>query len=384
MSLGGIKKIFQKLYNKFASKQETDKILITIAGILIITGLIMLSSASSVVAYNKYGDSYYFFKHQLFAYILGIGAFWFFSKFNYKYLKKYALAMLFFSIILLILVFIPSLAREVHGSRSWIEIFGFNLQPSEFVKLTFLIYLSAWFASKQDKHQQINASQKSKPFFLLFALIAGLMLMQPDLGTLIIISIISFTVYLVGGGKIKYILTLGVIGLLGLALLVSINEYQQNRFKCVLDPSFSPQKYCYQVNQSLIAVGSGGLFGRGLGASRQKFLYLPEVQNDFIFSIIGEELGFFLSSLIIILFFILFYRGYIIAKKINDDFGRNLSIGIVTWLMIQAVINIGGIINLLPMTGVPLPFISYGGTAVLSAMIGLGILANISKQAGSK
>lgn len=374
------KKIWSRVNSFLGGRQAMDKPLMIVIGVLIILGLIMLSSASAVVAYNRYHSSYYFLNRQIYAFMLGLGAFWFFSKFNYQYLKKYALGMLFFSIILLLIVFVPSWGVENNSARSWVEIAGFNFQPSEFVKLTFLIYLSAWFAAKKDRYGQADAGQKSRPFIIVFSIIALLMLLQPDLGTLIIITIISFTVYLVGGGKFKYILSLGAIGLLGLALLISFNAYQKNRFKCVVNPEFSPKEYCYQVNQSLLAVGSGGWLGRGLGQSRQKFLYLPLVENDFIFSVISEELGFILSVAIILLFLFLFYRGYIIAKRAKDDFGRNLSIGIATWLMIQTIINIGGNINLLPMTGVPLPFISYGGTSVLSVMSALGILANISKQ----
>jgi len=192
------------------------------------------------------------------------------------------------------------------------------------------------------------------------------------------------TVYFISGGSGKYIAAFIGVGLLVMALLVSVNEYQQNRFRCLINPAYSPQKYCYQINQSLIAIGSGGPFGRGLGGSRQKFLYLPEVQNDFIFSIIAEETGWLISVLLVTAYGFIFWRGYLIAKRSADDFGRNLSIGIVTWVAVQAIINIGGITNFLPMTGVPLPLVSYGGSAVLSNLAALGMLINISRQTGSR
>ncbi|MFH1412625.1 MAG: putative lipid II flippase FtsW [bacterium] len=383
MSKNGFKKIFKRLFIRLIQQQEGDKVLLATVAVLIVIGLIMLSSASSVISYQMEGNSYYFLKNQLFALGIGILAFWFFSKFNYQYLKKYALVALFASIILLLAVFIPSLAAESERADSWIEIFGRSVQPSEFVKLTFLIYLSAWFAGKQGEKKEKGAEKKMTPFVIVYAIIAVLMMFQPDFGTLFIITIASFVVYLAAGGRIKHILVLGLIGVLIFAILVSLNKYQQARFKCVANTNFSPeseQLECYQVRQSLIAVGSGGLFGRGLGASRQKFLYLPDAHNDFIFSIIGEELGFVLCVILIILFLVLFYRGYLIARRVDDNFGKYLSIGIVSWLAVQVVLNIGGSINLLPMTGVPLPFISAGGSSLLATMIAIGILANISKQ----
>ena len=355
-------------------RREGDRLLMAAIGLVAVFGLIMLASASSVVAYNTYQDSYYFLKHQLFNFLLGGAAFWFFSRFDYRRWQAMGLALLVGSIILLLLVFVPALAL---GSRahSWINVFGFSLQPSEFVKLSFLIYLSALFAGSRS-----GAADKTVPFIIVYVIIALLMLAQPDLGTLIIITTIALTVYFISGGRGKYIASFIGVGLVVLAVLVSLNEYQQNRFRCLINPAYSPQKYCYQINQSLIAIGSGGAWGRGLGGSRQKFLYLPEVQNDFIFSIIAEETGWLISVLLVTAYGFIFWRGYLIAKRSTDDFGRNLSIGIVTWVAVQAIINIGGITNFLPMTGVPLPLISYGGSAVLSNLAALGMLINISKS----
>lgn len=359
--------------------REGDSYLKISIACIIMFGLIMLASASSIISYETSGDAYYFFKRQLLFFIVGAGLFWLASKVDYHYFKRYALSMLVISIVLLLIVFVPSLMHQVGGAKSWIEFSGFTLQPSEFMKLTFLIYLSAWFAGQKEKHRVADASQKSRPFFIILAIVAVLMILQPDIGTLFIIAISSLVVYFVGGGKVKHIVAIILIGIVLLGALLAVFDYQRERFKCLLDSAYSPQDRCYQVNQSLIAIGSGGFLGRGLGESRQKYLYLPEVQNDFVFSIIAEEMGFLFSVAIIGLFLILFYRGYIIAKRTSDNFGKNLSIGIVTWFAIQAILNIGGIMNFLPMTGVPLPLISYGGSAVLSCMIALGILNNISK-----
>jgi len=373
-----IKKGIKKLIAAQKKYHDPDRMLLAVISILLIFGLISLSSASSVVAYDKFGDAYYYFKHQLFGLGLGLVAFWFFAKIDYHVWQKYAFGFLVFSILLLLLVFIPGLSANYGKARSWINIFGFSLQPSEFVKLSFLLYLAAWLeARREDLH---DYEKGIGPFVVILGLVGFLMLLQPDLGTLIIIGATSLIVYFVGGGKLKHVLAIILIGLIGLVIMVQIKPYQMNRFKCMFDSSFSPTDICYQTNQSLIAVGSGGLFGRGLGESRQKFMYLPEVSGDSIFAIIAEEAGFVVSVFFIILFLFLFYRGYFIAKYAPDIYGRNMAIGIVSWLTIQAIVNVAGIINIMPMTGVPLPFVSYGGTAILAALSASGILVNISKQ----
>jgi cell division protein FtsW len=206
------------------------------------------------------------------------------------------------------------------------------------------------------------------------------MLLQPDFGTLSIILFTSLVIYFVAGGSKRHMAVIILLGILALFAMIQIKPYQADRFKCFMNPAYGAQDVCYQVNQSLIAVGSGGVWGRGFGESRQKFMYLPEVSGDSIFAIIGEEMGFIFASVLIGLFVFLFMRGYLISKYAPDAFGRILAIGIVTWLTVQAIVNIGGMINFMPMTGVPLPFISYGGSAMMAALGAVGILANISKQ----
>ncbi|NCO79903.1 FtsW/RodA/SpoVE family cell cycle protein, partial [Candidatus Falkowbacteria bacterium] len=198
----------------------------------------------------------------------------------------------------------------------------------------------------------------------------------------LIITLISLIVYFVGGGRLKHLALIIIAGIAVLAVLVSINSYQANRFKCLINANLLQYKQdiCYQVNQSLIAVGSGGFWGRGLGASRQKYAYLPEVKGDSIFAIIGEETGLIFSVALVILYLFFFYRGFLIAKHSSDDFGRILAIGIVSWITFQALINIGGMINLIPLTGVTLPFISFGGTSLMVNLGVVGILVNISKH----
>jgi cell division protein FtsW len=362
---------------------KIDFLLLVIIFILLAFGLAMLSSASSAVAYSKTQNSYFYFNHQLVGLIFGLVAFWFFSGLDYHILEQSAFWFLLFSVLLLLLVFIPGLSQHYGKARSWIGIFGFSLQPSEFVKISFLLYLSAWL----DRRKQYlgDYAKGIIPFVFILSIIGGLMLLQPDLGTLTIIVFTSLIVYFVGGGKITHIFGIILVGIIGFVMIVSSHDYQMNRIKCMLnDPKAKSEGKCYHINQSFIAVGSGGILGRGIGESRQKFMYIPEVSSDAIYAIIGEEVGFVFSSLLIISYVLLFWRGYIIGKYAPDGYGRILAIGIVSWVVLQAFINIGGIIGIIPMTGVPLPLISYGGSAMLAILSGLGILANISKQSGTR
>jgi cell division protein FtsW len=374
-----LKKKINALFSSRRNYHESDKVLIIIIFCLLVFGLISLSSASAVFSYSKNdGNVYYYFNKQLLGVFIGLGAFIFFSKVDYHIWKKYSFGLLVFSIILLLMVFIPGLSATYGKARSWINIFGYSLQPSELVKLSFLLYLAAWLETRKTDIQDI--SRGTAPFVILLGIIAGLMLLQPDLGTLSIIAITSLAVYFIGGGSAKHILIMMLAGIISFTILIQFKEYQLNRFRCYMNPEFSANDICYQIKQSLIAVGSGGFLGRGLGESRQKYMYLPEPTGDSIFAIVAEETGFLVSAFLILSYFLIFYRGYLISKNAPDDFGKILSIGIVTWLSIQAFINIGGIINLIPMTGVPLPLVSYGGSAILAALSALGILVNISKQ----
>lgn len=369
----------KEFYNKHVGitpeKLESDQVFKIVVGLLLIFGLVMLASASSVMSYNTYQDTYYLFKKQFVNVIIGVLAYLFFSKIDYRKLRLVALPALILSIVFLLLVFIPGLGKVTNGSRSWLNIFGYSIQPAEIVKLFFIIYLAALF------EKSTETAKRFKSFLILYGILAVLMLLQPDLGTLSILTFTSFVVYYVGGGKIKHILWVVAVGIIGLMVLVNLpnQSYRLDRFRCFIDSNRDTGQACYQINQSLIAIGSGGIFGRGLGESRQKFLYLPEVQNDFIFAIIAEEVGLIGSTIVILLFVLIFYRGWIIAHRLSDPYGRNLVIGVVVWIVGQAALNIGGITNFLPMTGVPLPLISYGGTAIIASLAGLGIVSSASR-----
>jgi cell division protein FtsW len=340
--------------------------------------LVFLSSASAVFAYARYGQSDFFFKRQLFFLVFGLVLFYFFYKIDYHVWKKYAFIFLGLSCLLLSLLFIPGLAMTVNASRSWLNIFGFSIQPSEFVKIFFIIYLAAWLQSRRkDLH---DVKQGIGPFLLVLGVIALLMMLQPDFGTLAIIGATALAVYFAGGGKISHLAMIIIVAALLLVLAIQFKPYQMNRFKCAFDSSASVNPKCYQLNQSLIAIGSGGFLGRGLGQSRQKFLYLPEVYGDSIFAVMAEEIGFVFSSAFVLLYIFLFFRLISAAKRAPDIFGRLIATGVACWLIIQAFLNIGGITGLIPMTGVPLPLVSQGGSSLMAVLIGLGIVANISKQ----
>lgn len=362
-----------------------DKSLLGALFILLTLGLVLLFSASSVVSYDKFGHTYFYFQSQLIAVVVSLFAFFIISKIDYKIWKKYATLFLLGSIVLLTLVFIPGIKADYGTSQSWINIFGFSLQPSEFVKLSFLIYLAAWLDAKRGQLDSWLGG--IVPFIIVLTIISGLMLAQPDLGTLVIIIFSAAMAFFVGGGKMKHIFTVIVVGILAVIMVYNMGNfknYQSERLACYKDPSASTLHHCYQLNQSLIAVGSGGLLGRGLGQSKQKFMYLPQVWGDSIFPIAAEELGFIFSTLLILLYLFIFYRGLLIARDAPDVFGTTLAVGVVSWLAVQTFLNIGGMTNLIPITGVPLPLISHGGTAMLSSMMSLGILINISKQTESK
>ena len=361
------------------SYHEPDKSLIWALGALLVFGLVMLFSASWVVSYAKFGNTYYYLSHQGMILVLSLVLCYLAARLDYHYWKKFAIFFLLGSIILLTLVFIPGLKSGYGTSRSWINVFGYSLQPAELVKLSFLVYLATWLEAKKDELKSWTGG--IIPFLLILGVISGLMLAQPDLGTLFIIAFTAVVVFFAGGGRVSHIiLTVLLAGLALFAMIGLQSSYQSDRFRCLQDPSFSAQDKCYQVNQAMIAVGSGGLFGRGLGESRQKYLYLPEVWSDAIFPIIAEETGFVFSSLLILLYLFIFYRGLLIARAAPDLYGSTLAIGIVVWLAVQTFLNIGGMINLIPMTGVPLPFISAGGSAILSSLVAMGILINISRQ----
>lgn len=340
--------------------------------ILTLFGLFMIYNASSYVAFRDFGDKYSYFKDQTVWAILGFGALTVASFFDYRKLYNLALPILVTSIFLLFLIFVPGLGIDALGARRWINFGFFVLQPSEFVKLALIIYLSAWFSVKE--------KGRFMAFILLIGFIIGLVMLQPDMGTAMIILGLSVVIYFLSGGNIYYILGLApVVAILALVMII-FEPYRLARLTTFLNPESNILGQSYHLRQILIALGSGGLFGVGLGNSLQKYAYLPEATTDSIFAIMAEEIGYVGVLIFISIVLFVVYRGFYISMHAKDTFGKLLAAGITTFIAIQAIINLSAQTALMPLTGVPLPFISYGGSALIINLVSVGILLNISRQ----
>jgi cell division protein FtsW len=367
--------------NRKKMNRSADKILFSLIFILLAFGLIMISSAGVVYSQTRFGDGYYFFRHQLFFGVLpGLLIMYVIQRIDYHWWKKVSIPFFFVSMIFLILVFVPGVGSKVYGASRWIQLGPFSFQPSEMAKLSIIIYLAAWLESRGMQRIK-DVYEGLLPFLAIMGLLGFLIMKQPDTGTLGVIIFTSFAIFFIAGAELKHIASLGALGAIAMWILIKIEPYRFDRVLSFLDPSSDPRGISYQISQALLAVGSGGVFGLGLGQSRQKFNYLPEPVGDSIFAIISEELGLIGATLLVVLFVGFALRGLRIAKKAPDLFGKLLAVGIVMWVIFQAFINISANIALVPLTGIPLPFISYGGTSIIFLMAAMGILLNISKYA---
>lgn len=358
-----------------------DQPFAVLAGALLVIGLLILASASWPLGLERFSDGSYFLVHQLiFGVLLGTAGFIGAFLVPYEYLRKGATAALAVSVALLVSVFIPGIGADFGTSHSWIRIGTFSLQPSEIVKLTYLIYLAAWLEARNSKEIQ-DVQTGLLPFLMILGLISGLLILQPDTGSLMIIVAMSMAVFISAGARWRHVIGVLVGGGVLLGLLIAQSPYRADRLLTFLHPEADPLGIGYHINQALLAVGSGGLFGRGYGHSVQKYQYLPEVAGDSIFAVMAEEFGFLMSVGFLALYLAFLWRGLMIAEGANNAFARYLVVGIVAWIGFQAMVNIGAMVGIFPITGVPLPFVSYGGTALAMAMIGCGIILNISRTA---
>lgn len=362
------------------NKNKPDIILLITALLLILLGFIILSGVSMTLSQRIFGNPFHFLKHQIiFGYIPG-GILGFLAyKMNLKSLKTICLPLLFVILVSMVLVLIPGVGRALGGARRWLPLGPISFQPSEFLKLIFIIYLAAWLS--KSKENKKNFFQLFLPFLTILLLICGLLIAQPDLSTLVIIGIVALIMYFIAGAPIYQVSLLIFTSIVSLAILIKTAPYRLNRLLVLLRPDIDPLGMGYQIRQSLIAVGSGGLLGRGLGLSVQKFGFLPHPMTDTIFAIFSEETGFIGAATFILLFLVFAWQGFKVARRCSDPFPRLMAIGITSWLVIQAFVNIGAIIGILPLTGIPLPFTSYGSSHLIVELIGVGILLNISKQA---
>lgn len=366
-----------KIYKGGLMKKHIDIYLFFAVLILIGVGLIMIYSSSYIWAEYKFNDPFKYVKNQgLFA-IVGIFLIFLISKIDYKIYYEKAGIIFLICILLLILVLIPGIGNIRNGSRSWFGIGSFGIQPSEFAKLG-LIILTSKYLSKSNKFIK-DIKRGVIPILGLLFFVFGLIMLQPDFGTGMIIVISILAMMFVAGVNMKFFIGLGMIGIVGIVVLILIAPYRMDRITSFVDPWSDPLGTGFQIIQSLYAIGPGGLLGQGFLNSRQKHFYLPEPQTDFIFSILSEEFGVLGVVIVAVLFLLVLYRGIRIALNCNNLFGKYLAFGMVFQILIQTVMNLMVVIGLIPVTGVTLPFLSYGGSSLLISMISVGILLNISR-----
>ncbi|HEY4695734.1 MAG TPA: putative lipid II flippase FtsW [Candidatus Hydromicrobium sp.] len=353
--------------------------------ILSIIGLIMISSSSISIGERYFNDPYWFIRRQIIWWVLSFIFFILASKINYRYYRRFSNFIVLISIALLALVFIPGFGIEINGYRRWLDFGFFSVQPSEFVKIALIVL----FCDSLDRKYKDNKHIKNIifPSFLALCVVAVLIFMEPDLGSMVVIGLIVFIVLFVGGVKLKHLFGLGFMGFAVTVVYLFLEDYRRerlfafiNRIIALINGKGEIGEVNFQISQSLIALGSGNLTGLGLGNSIQKYSYLPEAHTDFIFAIIGEELGLVGTILIVILFILFMFFGIRVCIKTRDNFGRIMAVGLTGIIIVPAIINISVVIGLLPITGLTLPFISFGGSSLLVSMIAVGMLLNISRQ----
>lgn len=359
--------------------ERADKPLLTTIVILLLSGLVIFGSAAlGVLAVNDI-KFYSVLKTQLiYALIGGSTALCIGASIPYRLYQKYALHLFALALFTTALVFVPGLQLYHGGAHRWIDIGPFSVQPSEALKFAFVAAVAYWCTKY--RHLFGDYRYGLLPYLFAAGLVSVLLLAQPDFGTYLVIMTASFVTYFVGGARKKHIYTLIIAGIIGVVLLISLRPYMLERVKTFFDSGHDPRGSSWQLNQSLIALGGGGLTGRGLGQSVQKFNYLPEPIGDSVFAVLGEELGFLGVVMLVTLYGIVGVRGYVISKTSSDQFGRLLAMGIVAIILGQATLNIGSMLGLLPLSGVPLPLVSHGGTALMVALFELGVLLNVSKE----
>ena len=363
-----------------------DIVLLAISCALVFFGILILASVSSSFSVQKFGTTFYFFSHQLLygllpGILLGTVAFFL----PLQALKKWSFPLLLFSVVLLAFVFIPGIGGEIKGAYRWVFLGPISFQPSEFLKLAFILYTAAWLSSRTEK-KALKSRSGSNNTLLFFGIILGLLsiflVLQPDISTLGILSLTGLAMYFLASTPLWHTGAMLVLGAGLLFFLIHVAPYRFSRLAVFLDSSLDPLGKGYQIKQALIGIGSGGLTGVGLGLSFQKFGILPEPISDSIFAIFAEEMGFVGSALLLLVFLAFAWRSFFIAQRVHDSFARLAALGIAFWITLQALVNIGSMTGIFPLAGIPLPFISYGGSALLTELIGLGILLNISKRAG--
>jgi len=361
-------------------KPKIDYILALTAFVLVGFGLMMVSSSSAVLSYEYFGHNNFYLYRQLMFFGIGMIGWIFAANIDYHFWKKFSLPFLIISLIMTVAVFIPGVGFSHGGATRWINLGFFLFQPSEILKLAIIVSLASWFEDRRS--EIISFKNIFVPFCIMLCVVAFIMLKQPDMGTFMVIAVTAVAMYFVAGARLTHLGLIFAGGIAGIMVLIKAAPYRMARFLVFLNPEADPQGAGFHIQQALIAVGSGGLWGRGFNKSGQKYTgYIPEAAGDSIFAIVAEELGFIKVLIFPILLFAVFaWRGYGIAKNASDFFGKVVAFGITSWIIFQAVINIATMLSLLPLTGMPLPFISYGGSSLIVTLTSVGILLNISKH----
>jgi cell division protein FtsW len=355
--------------------------IIGIVTTLTLLGLVMIISASSVTDLDDHGTTWFSFKRQLMWAVIGGFGMVVAARVHYRRWRNWVGPMLVGSIVLLCLVLVPGVGTEVNGSSRWLGMGGLRVQPSEFAKLAVLLFVAKLLADREREGKARITQLTLKPALIVFGGVAALLMLQPNLGTTIVLGSIVMAVLFISGSRLHHLGGVALVGLGAAALLSMQAGYRRARWTAFLNPWADPSDTGYQTIQSLVGIASGGLFGVGVGASRAKYGFLPEANTDFIFAIVAEEFGLLGAAVVIGLFVALSYFGIRVALETADPFGRFVAAGITAWFAVQAFVNIGAVVAVLPITGVPLPFVSFGGSSLVVTMVAAGILANIASHA---
>jgi cell division protein FtsW len=355
--------------DKTSSLAMPDMIILGLTLGLLLVGIIMVLDASIIEAFSMFSNKYYFVRRQLQWVGIGLISMTIFTFVPLSFFRKWSQLFMVGTLLLLVAVLLPGVGSRVQGASRWIVIGGFVIQPSELAKLAAVLYFPDWLS----QHQRIGA------FSVVIGIITVLLLLEPDLGTAIIIFGIAFSMYIISGANIKHISWMifggGLIG----ALLIITSPYRLDRLKTFVDPTSDPLGSSYHIRQVLISLGSGGLMGTGFGRSRQKFQFLPEATTDSIFAVIGEETGFLGASIVVGLFAALIFKFFKLIPQVTDQYAQLVIVGVMSWIGIQTLLNLSAMVALVPLTGVPLPFISYGGSSLVTMLSGVGLALNASR-----
>ncbi|HLD91878.1 MAG TPA: putative lipid II flippase FtsW [Patescibacteria group bacterium] len=362
-------------------KSKFDKQFLYLILGLVVVGLVFVADISAPQALNFFNDRFYFLKQQFAWAAIGLVAMMIVSKIHYSFWAKISIPFFIVSILLLLVVLIPAVSLEALGARRWIVIGPINFQPSEIIKLSLALCL-AKIASTKNLLSESN--REPLVYFIPLVLACGLIMLQPDLGTTLVVGIIGITQIFASGVSLLYFLISLVVGLISVAILILVSPYRRDRLMTFFEITKDPLGKGYHIRQILLALGSGGLFGLGIGQSRQKYLFLPEASTDSIFAAISEEIGFIGSFVLILIFAIFIFKAFKIASHAPDQFSKILAVGITAWIGGQILLNIAAMTALTPLTGIPLPFFSYGGTSLSMILVSCGILLNISRYAIKK